>query len=106
DTASGKPVANARLRVNVENEKGSYYFGQQSTDAKGTTSLAYPTSLLTRLTLAVMAPDYAPLSHNASILDLKKDVVLKLVRRISVGGLVKDQVCRPTADAKVVARAR
>src|SRR5438552_1040523 len=105
DTASGRPVANARLRVNVENEKGSYFFGQQSTDAKGTTSLAYPTSLFTRLTLAVMAPDYATLFHNTSILDLKKDVVLKLARGISVGGLVKDPVGRPVADAKVVVSA-
>src|SRR5437867_5727935 len=37
DAASGKPVANARVRLNVENEKGSYFFGEQRSDTKGTT---------------------------------------------------------------------
>src|SRR5437763_6348808 len=105
DAASGKPVANARLRLNVENEKGSYYFGEQTTDATGTTSIAYPTSLFTRLSLAVIAAGYATLFHNTSIHDLNKDVVLKLVRGITVAGMVKDPVGQPVANAKVVVSA-
>src|SRR5439155_5257541 len=38
DAASGTPVANARVRLNVEDEKGSYFFGEQSADAKGMTT--------------------------------------------------------------------
>jgi len=105
DVTTGKPIANARVRLNVEDEKATYFFGEQTTDARGATAVEYPSKQITRMSLAVIAPGYATLFHNVSISDLKKELGLKLARGVTVGGLVKDQNGKPVAEAKVIVSA-
>src|SRR5206468_3058846 len=49
DGESGKPIPKARLRLHVEDEKGSYFFGEQSADANGIASVEYPFAHFRRL---------------------------------------------------------
>ena len=105
DAASGKFIPNARVRLSVEGEKGSYFFGEQSADANGITRVQYPLTLFTRISFAVKAPGYATHFHNMSLSDLKKEWVLKLTRGIAVGGLVKDPAGKPIAGATVAVSA-
>ena len=59
DAGTGKIIPNARVRLNVEDEKGSYFFGEQSADAKGIASVEYPLKHFTRMAFTVTAAGYA-----------------------------------------------
>ncbi len=75
---TGQPISGARLQIVLSDGQKNYSFGEQATDAEGRTVLDFSRVQTYRLSLNVTAPGYQALRFSTPILNLARELDLKL----------------------------
>ncbi|MBI2925361.1 MAG: carboxypeptidase regulatory-like domain-containing protein, partial [Verrucomicrobia bacterium] len=100
DIASRKPIPDATIKLNVNDGRSSYFFGEHKADAQGRATLDFPPKLQ-QVTLQVRAPGYVATRQEIAGDELPREVTVRLARGLEIGGVVKDEAGKPIAGAKV-----
>lgn len=98
---TGRPIAGARVRLQVSDARGTHSFGEHRANREGRVTLDFPPEAISQFTLLARAPGYVLRQEIVPGPRLPRDLTLRLEPGVQIGGVVRDDRNQPVAGAQV-----